>query len=103
MEDDDVRQRVTIARQKGESKEDKKARKGAVKAERAVIPAARAHMLGLTVTCPQNRRAEKKAKQELFAGERKKQIGTATKRLANGNAADVSVAGREKIGVITLS
>jgi hypothetical protein len=51
----------------------------------------------------QNRRSEKKAKQELFAGERRKQLSTHTKRLANGNAADVSAAGRDKVNVIQLS
>ncbi|WVQ78926.1 40S ribosomal protein S27 [Cryptococcus sp. DSM 104549] len=48
--------RVTIARKKGESADDKKARKAAVKAERSA------------------RRAEKKSHTETFATERKKQL-----------------------------
>ncbi len=56
----------------------------------------------MTRAATQNRRTEKKTKQELFAGERRKQISTHAKRVGNGNAADVS-ASNNKIGVITLS
>lgn len=51
-------QRVTVARPKNESKEDKKARKHAVKAER------------------QQRRSEKKATKEQFSSEAKRQNQT---------------------------
>ncbi|WVQ77750.1 40S ribosomal protein S27 [Cryptococcus sp. DSM 104548] len=70
--------RVTIARQKGEATDEKKARKAAVKAERAA------------------RRAEKKSHTETFATERKKQLKSAGKMVADGKAADVP-SGREGV------
>jgi protein LTV1 len=64
---------VTVTRAKGESAEERKARKAGVKAERA------------------NRRAEKKAHKETFGDERKRQIATHAKAVSGGRAADVNV------------
>ncbi|WVO17227.1 hypothetical protein L204_104919 [Cryptococcus depauperatus] len=69
-------------RSKGETAEEKKARKATVKAERNL------------------RRAEKKNHKETFATERKRQIRNHNKMVGNGRAADVP-AGRE--GVFSLS
>ncbi|KIR68127.1 protein LTV1 [Cryptococcus bacillisporus CA1873] len=73
--------RVTIARTKGESADEKKARKAAVKAERSA------------------RRAEKKSHKETFSIERKRQLKSHNKMVGDGRAADVP-AGRE--GVYSL-
>jgi protein LTV1 len=64
---------VTVARKKGESAEEKRARKAAVKAERA------------------NRRAEKKSHKETFNEERKRQIAGHRKAVTGGKAADIAV------------
>lgn len=77
-------QKVTVARPKGESKEDRKARKAAVKAER------------------QDRRLEKKSKQELFDGERKKQLSKHSQLVGNGKAADLSVAAKGRVNTVRL-
>ncbi|WVQ95802.1 hypothetical protein IAU59_002901 [Kwoniella sp. CBS 9459] len=74
--------KVTVARQKGETTEDKKARKAAVKAERSA------------------RRAEKKSHKETFSTERKRQLASHKKLVSNGRAADVAVGAR---GVVSLS
>ncbi|WVF68249.1 hypothetical protein IAT40_003014 [Kwoniella sp. CBS 6097] len=74
--------KVTVARQKGETTEDKKARKAAVKAERSA------------------RRAEKKSHKETFSIERKRQLASHKKLVSNGRAADVAVGAR---GVVSLS
>ncbi|ORX37700.1 Low temperature viability protein-domain-containing protein [Kockovaella imperatae] len=74
--------RVTVIRPKGESAEDRRARKAAVKAERSA------------------RRAEKKAHTATFSNERRKQLATRTKVMSNGRAADVAVGQR---GVVSLS
>jgi protein LTV1 len=63
--------RETIKRPKTETAEDKKARKAAVKAERA------------------SRRVEKKSTKDAFAGEVNKQKGVHKKRVAEGGAADI--------------
>lgn len=63
--------RETIKRPKTESAEDKKARKAAVKLERA------------------SRRIEKKSTKDAFAGEVNKQKGVHKKRVAEGGAADI--------------
>ncbi|EAL19573.1 hypothetical protein CNBG2020 [Cryptococcus deneoformans B-3501A] len=73
--------RVTVARTKGESAEERKARKAAVKAERSA------------------RRAEKKSHKETFSTERKRQLKSHNKMVGDGRAADVP-AGRE--GVFAL-
>ncbi|WWD20322.1 hypothetical protein CI109_104798 [Kwoniella shandongensis] len=73
--------RVTVARQKGESAEERKARKAAVKSER------------------QARRAEKKSHKETFSTERKRQLASHKKLVSNGRAADVAVGSR---GVVSL-
>ena len=73
--------RQTIARPKGESTEDRKARKNAVKAERAA------------------RRVEKRNHQKTFADERKRQLANHKKMVGGGKAADLTVAQ----GVILLS
>lgn len=65
--------RETVTRPKGESAEDKKARKAAVKAER------------------QARRVEKKGTKEAFGNEMKRQKRIAGKAVAGGAAADVRV------------
>lgn len=74
--------KVTVARPKGESAADRKARKAAVKAERA------------------GRRAEKKAHTETFGNERKRQLNSQKKMVAGGRAADIAVGSR---GVVSLS
>ncbi|OCF42599.1 protein LTV1 [Kwoniella heveanensis CBS 569] len=74
--------KVTVTRQKGETTEDKKARKAAVKAERSA------------------RRAEKKSHKETFSTERKRQLASHKKLVSNGRAADVAVGAR---GVVSLS
>ncbi|KAK8849693.1 hypothetical protein IAR55_005028 [Kwoniella newhampshirensis] len=73
--------RVTVARQKGETAEERKARKAGVKAER------------------QARRAEKKSHKETFSTERKKQLASHKKLVSNGRAADIAVGSR---GVVSL-
>ncbi len=65
--------RETVTRPKGESTEDKKARKAAVKAER------------------QARRVEKKGTKEAFGNEMKRQKRIAGKAVAGGAAADIRV------------
>lgn len=77
--------RKTIARAKGESKDDKKARKAAVKADRA------------------NRRAEKKDRQELFNGERRKQIMQHSRLVGNGGAADITALAQMKMGALSFN
>ncbi|KAL7425169.1 Protein ltv1 [Cryptotrichosporon argae] len=74
--------RVTVARKKGESAEERKARKAGVKAERSA------------------RRAEKKQHKETFGTERKRQLASHQKLVANGRAADLSVASAH--GVVSL-
>lgn len=74
--------KVTVARPKGETAEDRKQRKAAVKAERA------------------NRRAEKKAHKETFGNERKRQLNSQKKLVSGGRAADMTVGSR---GVVSLS
>ncbi|OWZ37847.1 protein LTV1 [Cryptococcus neoformans c45] len=73
--------KITVSRTKGESAEEKKARKAAVKAERSA------------------RRAEKKSHKETFSTERKRQLKSHNKMVGDGRAADVP-AGRE--GVFSL-
>lgn len=77
-------QKVTVARPKGESKEERKARKAAVKAER------------------QDRRLEKKTRQELFNGERKKQLTKHVQLVSNGKAADLTVSARDRVNTVKL-
>ncbi|KAJ9123335.1 hypothetical protein QFC22_001534 [Naganishia vaughanmartiniae] len=77
-------QKVTVARPKGESKEERKARKAAVKAER------------------QDRRFEKKTRQELFNGERKKQLTKHVQLVSNGKAADLTVSARDRVNTVKL-
>ncbi|KAJ9104316.1 hypothetical protein QFC19_003956 [Naganishia cerealis] len=77
-------QKVTVARPKGESKEERKARKAAVKAER------------------QDRRFEKKSKQEMFNSERKKQLSKHVQLVGNGKAADLTVSARDRVNTIKL-
>ncbi|CAK9784025.1 LTV-domain-containing protein [Cutaneotrichosporon oleaginosum] len=74
--------KVTIARPKGESAEERKARKKATKAEKA------------------NRRAEKKAHTLTFKDERKRQLTAHQKAVGGGRAADKVVGSR---GVVSLS
>ncbi|KAL1405070.1 Protein ltv1 [Vanrija albida] len=73
--------KVTVARPKGESAEERKARKNAVKEQRA------------------NRRQEKKKHTETFGAERKRQIASHQKMVGGGRAADVAVGAR---GVVSL-
>ncbi|KAJ9123752.1 hypothetical protein QFC24_003526 [Naganishia onofrii] len=77
-------QKVTVARPKGETKEERKARKAAVKAER------------------QDRRFEKKTRQELFSGERKKQLTKHAQLVSNGKAADLTVSARDRVNTVKL-
>lgn len=88
--------RVTVARPKGETAEEKKARKAAVKAERSVsiVDYLAAHNTDI-----QSRRAEKKAHTATFGEERKKQLATHKKMVGGGRAADVTVGAR---GVVSL-
>lgn len=74
--------KVTVARPKGESGAERKARKAAVKAERA------------------GRRAEKKAHTQTFGDERKRQLNVQKKAVGGGRAADKTVGSR---GVVSLS
>ncbi|BEI79558.1 hypothetical protein CcaverHIS002_0100870 [Cutaneotrichosporon cavernicola] len=74
--------KVTVARPKGEGAAERKARKAAVKAERA------------------GRRAEKKAHTQTFGDERKRQLNAQKKAVGGGRAADKTVGSR---GVVSLS
>lgn len=89
--------RVTVARPKGETAEEKKARKAAVKAERSVS----SQRLRVTIIHAdyQSRRAEKKAHTATFGEERKKQLATHKKMVGGGRAADVTVGVK---GVVSL-
>ena len=91
--------RVTVARPKGETADERKARKGVVKAERSVsLPLL--YSLNLTANdLLQARRAEKKAHKATFSDERRKQLASRTKIMANGRAADIAVGQR---GVVSL-
>jgi len=88
--------KVTVARPKGESPEEKKARKAAVKAERSVSFSSR---VSRSSTDLQSRRAEKKAHTATFGDERKKQLATHKKMVGGGRAADVTVGAK---GVVSL-
>lgn len=84
-ETEETARRATVSRPKGESADDKRARKAAVKAER------------------QARRVEKRSRQEIFAGERRKQVGQHARRVGAGGAADVSLAALDrKMNVVSL-
>lgn len=74
---------TTVSRPRNESKEDKKARKASVKADRGA------------------RRVEKKQRQELFSGERRKMLNKEKKGLEGGRAADLSL--KEGVNVVRLS
>ncbi|ORY34721.1 Low temperature viability protein-domain-containing protein [Naematelia encephala] len=74
--------RVTVARPKHETAEERKARKAAVKSERSA------------------RRAEKKSHTATFSDERKKQLASHRKLVGGGRAADLTVGAR---GVVSLN
>jgi len=93
--------RTTVSRPKGESAEDRKARKASVKAERSVRRISFSHMsYQMPDADGQARRAEKKASTTTFSTERKKQLDSHKKLVSNGRAADMAAGTR---GVISLS
>jgi hypothetical protein len=50
----------------------------------------------------QSRRKEKKAHKDTFQTERKRQIATHTKTVADGRAADLNVAAKDRVGITRL-
>lgn len=112
-DEEEFKPKVTIARKKGESAEEKKARKSAVKEERAV----RFFLSFVLVPCytlagsacpddasfRQARRVQKKSTQTLFATERTKFINQQKGKVADGRGADLNIGtGRANVNVMRL-
>ena len=117
--------RGTVARAKGETTEERRARKAVVKAERSVRqdftqleccfvphpsfgfaihlfqPASLYHVQRTSRSAhTQARRLEKKAHRDAFTGERRRQIASHKRLVADGRAADLTVVAR---GVVSLT
>lgn len=96
---EDNQYRTTVARPKGESSEERKARKAAVKAERSVSgcissahPLRNQYAIFVEITPDrQARRAEKKSHTQTFGDERKKQLQHHKRMVGDGKAADLNV------------
>jgi protein LTV1 len=90
--------KVTVARPKGETTEERRTRKAGVKAERSVC--LQQPFISLANSSHQARRTEKKSHRAAFTDERKRQLASHRKMVGNGQAADLSSQGR---GVLSLS